>query len=142
MKDYLDLAQDFIDTNRNVPDEILERLTFKERQLTAKMLKIKNQLKTEIDHSLPDRTLHIVKQSDSGKRRYRLDLRILYAAAAFLAVLVYFPISEYIETRVLLKEEASRFVNQLFENDEETYILADLGITSDWFTSSIVPDFQ
>lgn len=141
MKNYLDLAQDFIDTGRTVPDEILQRLNFRERQLLTKMLEIKNQLKTKLDHSLPDRTLHILKQSDSSKRRYRLDLRILYAAAALLAVVIYFPISESIETRILLKEETTGFVDGLFQEDEETYILADLGITSDWFNSGIISDF-
>ena len=89
MKDYLDLAQDFIDTGRTIPDEILQQLNFRERQLITKMLEIKNQLKTKIDHSLPDRTLHIVKQPDSSKKRYRLDLRMLYAAAALLAIAIY-----------------------------------------------------
>ena len=91
MKNYLDLAQDFIDAGRTIPDEILQRLNFRERQLITKILEIKNQLQTEMDHSLPDRTLYIVKQSDPGKRRYRLDLRILYAVAALLAVIIYFP---------------------------------------------------
>ena len=141
MKNYLDLAQDFIDAGRTIPDEILQRLNFRERQLITKILEIKNQLQTEMDHSLPDRTLYIVKQSDPGKRRYRLDLRILYAVAALLAVIIYFPISESIETRILLKEETARFVDGLFQENEETCILADFGITSDWFNSSIIPDF-
>ena len=141
MKDYLDLAQDFIDTDRHVPDEILHHLSVKERQLITKIIKIKNQLKTEIDRSLPDKILHIVKHPNPGKRRYRWNPGILYAAAALLAVVIYFPISESIETKILLKEETSRFVDQLFQEDEETYILADLGITSDWFNSSIVLDF-
>ena len=141
MKNYLDLAQNFIDTDRNIPDEILQSLDFRERQLITKMLEIKNHLKKEMDHSLPDRTLHIVKQSDSGKRRYRLDPGILYAAAALLAVVIYFPISASIETRKLLKEETAGFVNRLFQDDEETFIFADLGITNDWFNNSIISDF-
>ena len=40
------------------------------------------------------------------------------------------------------KEETARFVDGLFQENEETYILADLGITSDWFNSGIITDFQ
>jgi len=143
MKDYLDLAQDFIDSDRSVPNEILRHLNFKEQQIVTNIGKIKNQLKTEIDRSLPDKTLNIVKQSDSSKKRYKFDLKILYAAAALLAVVIYFPISQSIETKTLLKEETARFVNQLFleDGDKETYILADLGITEDWFQSDSISDF-
>ncbi len=144
MKDYLDLAQDFIDSDRSVPNEILQHLNFKEQQMITNIGKIKNRLKTEIDRSLPDKTLNIAKQSDSSKKRYKFDLKILYAAAALLAVVIYFPISQSIETKTLLKEETTGFVNQLFleDGDEETYILADLGITVDWFDSSMISDFQ
>ncbi len=144
MIDYLDLAQNFIDSDRSVPNEILQHLNFKEQQIVTNIGKIKNRVKTEIDRSLPDKTLNIVKQSDSSKKRYKFDLKILYAAAALLAVVIYFPISQSIETKTLLKEETARFVNQLFleDGDEETYILADLGITVDWFDSSIIQDFR
>ena len=142
MKGYLDLAQNFIDTDRPVPDEILGRLNFRERQLITNMIEIKNQLKTEIDNSLPDKILHIKKQANSVKRRYRLNPGILYAAAALLTIVIYFPISESIETGILHKKETNRFVNQLFQEDEETYILAEFGITGDWFNNSIILDFQ
>ena len=141
MKNYLDLAQNFIDTDRVIPHEIFLHLNGRERQLITKIVEIKNRLKTEMNQSLPDRDLRILKQSESGKRRFRMDLRILYAAAALFAVAIYFPISESIETKILLKEETVRFVDQLFQEDNETYILADSGITSDWFNSSIILDF-
>lgn len=142
MKNYLDLAQNFIDTDRVIPHGIFLHLNERERQLITKMVEIKNRLKTEMNQSLPDRDLRILKQSESGKRRFRIDLRIFYAAAALFAVVIYFPISESIETRILLKEETVRFVDQLFQEDNETYTLADSGITSDWFNSSILQDFQ
>jgi hypothetical protein len=141
MKNYLDLAQNFIDTDKTVPHEIFLRLNGRERQLITKIMEIKKQLKSEIDQSLPDKDLSILKQIEPSKRRFRIDLRILYAAAALLAVLLYFPISESIETKILLKEETVRFVDQLFQEDNETYILADLGITSDWINDSMLPDF-
>ncbi len=142
MKNYLDLAQNFIDTDRTVPHEIFLLLNERERQLITKMVNIKDQLKTEMDQSLQDKDMRLLKQLDSRKRRFRIDLRILYAAAALFAIVIYFPISESIETKILLKEETVRFVDQLFQEDNETYILADLGITSDWFnSSSIIPDF-
>ncbi|MCK5200384.1 MAG: hypothetical protein KAR21_18635 [Spirochaetales bacterium] len=142
MKNYLDLAQNYLDTDRTVPHEIYLRLNERERQLITKMVEIKNKLKTEMDQSLPDRNMRLLKQSDSSKRRFRIDPKMLFAAAALLTVVIYFPISESIETKILLKEETVRFVDQLFQEDDETYILVDSGITNDWFNSSIIPDFQ
>ena len=140
MIDYLELAQNFIDSDRPIPDEVLLLMNTHERQLSARMVEIKNRLKEDIDKSLPERRLHILKHSETAKRKYRPNFKFLYAAAAMLIALSYFPINQSIETKILLKEETSRFVDQLFMEDEENYLFADLGITEDWFDNSILPE--
>ncbi|RKX83291.1 MAG: hypothetical protein DRP58_09020 [Spirochaetes bacterium] len=142
MKNYLDLAQNFIDKDRAIPNEIILRLNEKDRQLIKKIEKMKSQLKTEIDQSMQYRDLEIIKQHESGKKKFRMDLRILYAAAALFIVVLYFPISKSIETKILLKEETVQFVDQLFQGSSETYILVDSGITGNWFSNSIISDYQ
>ncbi len=142
MKNYLNLAQSFIDKDRAIPNEIILRLNEKDRQLIKKIEKMKSQLKTEIDQSMQYRDLEIIKQHESGKKKFRMDLRILYAAAALFIVVLYFPISKSIETKILLKEETVQFVDQLFQGSSETYILVDSGITGNWFSNSIISDYQ
>ena len=142
MKDYMEMAQNFIDSNRTVPDDILQRMNIRERQLISKMIKIKSMLTEEMDCLLADKSLHLQNNPSAPiKRRYIPNFKLLYAAAALLLVILYFPVSNSIKTKILLKEETANFVNQLFVEDEETYILADLGITSDWFNSGIISDF-
>jgi len=142
MKNYLNLAQNFIDTDRAIPHEVFLRLNEREQQLIIKMEKIKSQLKTEIDQSMQYKDLEIIKQPESDNKKFILDLRILYAAAALFIIVLYFPISKSIETKILLKEETVQFVDQLFQGSSETYILVDSGITGNWFSNSVISDYQ
>ena len=139
--DYLELAQDLIDSNKKIPNEILFLMNSRERQIITEILKMKEQFKDEIENFLPKKNLYLKNIPNSFQRRFRPNLKFLYAAAAILIALIYFPVSRSIETRILIKEDTARFVDQLFQENEESYLLADIGITEDWFDSNIIPVF-
>ncbi len=139
--DYLELAQNFIDSNRNIPNEILFLMDSRERKITAEILNIKEQLKYEVDNSLPEKNLYLKRSPYSFQRRFRPNLKFLYAAAAILIALIYFPVNKSIETQILIEEDTARFVDQLFQENEESYLLTDIGITEDWFGSNIITVF-
>ncbi|MCK5674402.1 MAG: hypothetical protein KAH95_13565 [Spirochaetales bacterium] len=139
--DYLELAQDLIDSNKKIPNEILFLMNSRERQIITEILKMKEQFKDEIENFLPKKNLYLKNIPNSFQRRFRPNLKFLYAAAAILIALIYFPVNRSIETRILIKEDTARFVDQLFQENEESYLLADIGITEDWFDSNIIPVF-
>lgn len=139
--DYLELAQNLIDSNRTIPNEILFLMDSRERQIITEILKIKEQLKVEIENTLPQKNLYLKKSPYSSQQKFRPNFKFLYAAAAILIALLYFPVNRSIETRILIKEDTEKFVDQLFQENEEFYLLADIGITEDWFDNNIITIF-
>jgi hypothetical protein len=143
MIDYLDLAQDYLDSDQTVPDKILMHMSNRERQIFNKMMELKNQLGKDIDNSLPKNSLHLLDKHSSRQNKFRPNFKFLYAAAAMLIVVTYIPINRSIETKNLLLEDSSIFVDQLFQGeiDSHSYILADMGLDKDLFYEESILEF-
>jgi len=144
MKNYLELAQNFIDSNKEIPNEILLLMNSHERQLAAKMIEIKKQLNTDFNEVLPGEYQKIKMDKTTIPKQSKAQIKLIYAAAAaIILTFSFFPVNKAIRTRNLIKNDVSKFVNQLFQEniDSQSYILADLGITEDWFQSDLISDF-
>ncbi len=137
MKNYLEFAQNLLDEGETVPDEILLKMDYREREIILNIIKIKETLNKEFDISTPVRDTIVINPTFIKKR---ISMKLLYSAAALFIIGIYFPISESIETRTLLKEETAEFVEALFEDNYGVYSPTGYDSTEEWFSSSILPD--
>ena len=121
MKKYLESAQEFLDADRPVPGELLEKLSSREREMLTMMLKLKSELPQEMPNPpeflFSEDTIPSARTGNPKKAVFSGILAAASAAAAVLLILAGISLNRSMETRRLLKEDTALFVEQLFRDD-------------------------
>ena len=139
MKDYLEIAQSFLDSDRSVPDELLRSMNFSEQQKLLKMIEMKKSLKGEVDRLVPEKSLRLASFPNPTEKKWT-HFRYLYAAVLF-SVIMTLPVGRYIQSERLIREETTAFVDQLFLGDDLFAISLDQGQNDEWYGFNELIDY-
>ncbi len=139
MKNLLKKAQDYLDSEAEVPQILVKRMSREERELLNNITLFQKRLEMELDLSVSGKGFVLNKaieeeMEEEGRQenKFLRNVSILAGAAAFLFV-TGIPVYRSMEANRLIKQETKDFVASITDTDWTSSILSEDTFSSDWF---------
>ncbi len=144
MKKNIDLAQEYLDSEKPLPDTLTGKMDPEELSIIARMQHFKDDIGKALNEEIDETPIHFNAPGNSkGKpvtgHFFQFRHYFLFPAAALLGIVIGLTMIHSLTTRNLIREDVKSFVTTLTTSNtwwERT--IENEGFPSDWFDAEPV----
>lgn len=137
MNKKLDIAQNFLDSNKKIPDRLIHKLNPEESAALIRIKRFKKEVGPALNREIDDSQFNInIRKRIPEKQFHFPHLKFLIPAAAVICILIGIPVFKSIKYKNLLKEDTRNFIASITDHNAWIEVsIEDSILSSSWFST-------